>query len=85
MAGCAAGCVLLPRSSIWSKVVNAVLNTRNSAELESAEVGAVGVEIGAGISIPLGGTEGSIFIDGSLEWRSGYTSMDATIGYRVNF
>ncbi len=67
------------------KVVNAVLNTQNSAELESAEVGAVGVEIGAGISIPLGGTEGSIFIDGSLEWRSGYTSMDATIGYRVNF
>ena len=67
------------------KAINAIVNTQKTAELESAEVGAVGVEVGAGITIPLGSTEGSIFIDGSLELRSGYTSMDATVGYRVSF
>ena len=67
------------------KAVTAVLHSPQSAELESAEVGALGVEIGAGLSVPLGGSEGSVFLDASLEWRKGYVSMDASLGYRVNF
>ena len=56
-----------------------------SANVESAELGAVGIEIGAGLTIPIGEGSGSIFVDGSLELRSGYTNMDANVGYRVSF
>lgn len=55
-----------------------------SAEVESAEIGAMGIEIGAGLTIPMG-VQSSLFIDASAEFRSGYTNMDATIGYRVSF
>ena len=54
-------------------------------ELESAEVGAVGLEIGAGLTIPVSNTKGSIFMDGTVEMRKGYSSMNATMGYRLNF
>ena len=64
---------------------NAITNSGTFAEVESAEVGAVGVEVGAGITIPLGTHYGSIFMDASFEWRRGWTSADASVGYRVNF
>ena len=54
-------------------------------ELEAAERGSVGVEIGAGVTIPVGSEGGSVFIDASAELRSGYTDINGTIGYRVNF
>lgn len=53
--------------------------------VESAELGAVGVELGAGLTIPTGSGTGAIYVDGSLELRSGYTGMDANVGYRVSF
>ena len=56
-----------------------------SAEIQSAELGAFGVELGAGLTIPLGDDDGSIFVDGSAEIRSGYTNLNATVGYRINF
>ena len=59
--------------------------TAEKAEVESAKVGAVGVEIGAGISVPLGSSSGVIFFDASVELRRGYTSLDATAGYRFSF
>ena len=51
--------------------------------LRGAEIGRVGAEIGAGITVPVG--PGSVFVDGSLELRSGYTSFDASAGYRIMF
>ena len=53
--------------------------------MESAEMGTVGVEVGAGLSIPLGASSGTLFFDASVELRSGYTSVDATVGYRFTF
>ena len=53
------------------------------AGIESAEPGAFGVELGAGISVPVG--TGSIFADGAVELRSDYTNVNATVGYRIQF
>ena len=64
---------------------NGIIGCATMAEVESAEAGAVGVEIGAGLTIPLGSSSGSIFMDASLEWRKGWSSVDASVGYRVNF
>ncbi len=66
-------------------VNNTLLGSASSSEVESAEVGAVGVEVGAGLTIPLGASSGSIFMDASMEWRKGWTSVDASVGYRINF
>ena len=56
-----------------------------TAEVESAEMGAVGLEAGAGLTIPLGDAGSSIFADASIEVRSDYTNVNGTIGYRINF
>ena len=56
-----------------------------TASVESAEVGAVGIELGAGIVIPLGADHSSVFADVSAEFSTGYTSVNGTIGYRINF
>ncbi len=56
-----------------------------SYAIEGAEVGQVGVEIGAGITIPVGAEGGAIFMDASADIRSGYTNFNGTVGYRVNF
>jgi len=53
--------------------------------IESAEVGAVGVELGAGLTIPVEAEGGALFIDGSAECRQGYTNLNGTVGYRINF
>ena len=51
--------------------------------IESAERGSMGLELGAGISAPVG--SGSIFADGAVELRSDYTNFNATLGYRIQF
>ncbi|MBR5889172.1 MAG: autotransporter domain-containing protein [Akkermansia sp.] len=53
------------------------------AGIESAELGAFGVELGAGISVPV--RTGSIFADAAVELRSDYTNFNATVGYRIQF
>ncbi len=53
--------------------------------LKSAEMDAFGLELGAGITVPMGMDSGSIFADGSIEFRGSYTSVNATFGYRLNF
>ncbi|MBQ4613417.1 MAG: autotransporter-associated beta strand repeat-containing protein [Akkermansia sp.] len=63
----------------------ALLEGANDANVTAAEVGAVGVEIGAGVTIPVGLEGGSLFIDGSAEFRSGYSNVNGTVGYRINF
>ena len=54
-------------------------------EVESAEMGAFGLEAGAGLTIPVGEEGGSIFMDASVELRSDYTDVNGTVGYRINF
>ncbi len=53
--------------------------------VKSAELDAFGLELGAGLTVPVGFDAGSIFVDGSLEFRGTYTNFNATMGYRVNF
>ncbi len=53
------------------------------ARIESAERGAMGLELGAGISMPVG--RGSIFADGVVELRSDYTNFNAAVGYKIQF
>ena len=59
------------------------INRATRAGIESAELGAFGVELGAGISVPVG--SGSIFADGAVELRSDYTNFNATVGYKIQF
>lgn len=62
-----------------------LLQGGDTSSVKSAELGAFGAEVGMGITIPMGADAGSIFIDGSAELRSGYTNINGTVGYRVNF
>ena len=63
---------------------NGFVGTTRMSEVESAEVGSVGVEAGAGLTIPVG-TGGSLFMDAALEYRRGWMSADASVGYRIHF
>ena len=60
-------------------------NSGYKGNVRSAELGAFGIEIGAGLTIPLGDDDGSLFMDASVELRSGYTNVNGTVGYRINF
>ena len=53
--------------------------------VESAEMGAIGLEAGIGLTIPMGQDGGSVFMDASVEVRSDYMDVNGTVGYRVNF
>ena len=64
----------------------AFINGTGRGTVESAELGAFGVELGAGLSIPVGDeNDGTIFFDVSAELRSGYNNVNGTVGYRINF
>lgn len=54
------------------------------AEVESASIGTMGVEIGAGLTLPVS-QQTSFFIDASAELRSGYTNLNAGAGIKVSF
>ena len=64
----------------------AFIGAGNGATVESAELGAFGVELGAGLSVPMGDEDsGTLFFDVSAELRSGYSNLNGTVGYRINF
>ncbi len=63
----------------------AMLGGGASEKVRSEKLGAVGVELGAGLSIPLGDGHSSVFIDGTAELRSEYSNLNGTIGYRFEF
>ena len=63
---------------------NRLIHGDTAAQLQSAEVGALGVEIGAGASVPVS-RDASIFVDVSTELRSGYTTVGAAAGVKVGF
>ena len=63
-----------------------LLHGRGKGTVESAELGMFGVELGAGLSVPVGDEDGgSLFFDASAEIRDGYTNFNGTVGYRINF
>ena len=51
----------------------------------AAEVGTIGAEFGVGLTVPMGAEGGSLFADASLEVGGGYTNINGTVGYRINF
>ena len=64
----------------------ALLHGRGKGTVESAELGMFGVELGAGLSVPIGDVDnGMLFFDASAELRGGYTNFNGTVGYRINF
>ncbi len=64
----------------------AFLGDRAAAgSVRSAERGQVGVELGVGLTVPIGQESGSLFLDGSVELRDGSTHANGTVGYRIDF
>ncbi len=57
----------------------------HTSKVKGAEMGAFGVELGAGLTVPLGQEGGSLFFDASLELRADYSNVNGTVGYRINF
>ncbi len=68
-----------------SKVQFAQLGALSNAEVRSAERGPIGLEVGAGLYIPVSQSAGTIFWDASLELRAKDVNINATMGYRYNF
>ena len=56
-----------------------------SGRVHAADVGWVGMEIGAGISIPIGVSVGFLFLDAGFEFRADATDWNGTVGYRFSF
>ena len=79
-------CRLFAKADIGDRRSSTEVNLAGgTAEIESAEVGALGLEAGAGLTIPLGDGGSSLFMDASVELRADYTNVNGTVGYRVNF
>ncbi len=53
--------------------------------IRSAEAGRIGMEVGAGITIPIGMDTGHVFLDAGFEFRAEETEVNGTIGYRLTF
>ena len=64
---------------------NSFVNVGNKREVRSSEMGAFGLELGAGLVVPIAEDGGSIFFDVSAEIRDKYTEVNGTVGYRYNF
>ncbi|MDO4220602.1 MAG: autotransporter domain-containing protein [Akkermansia sp.] len=62
-----------------------IIGAGGGRTVRSADAGAFGVEIGAGFTIPVGQDAGAIFVDASADIRSGYSDVNGTVGYRINF
>ncbi len=60
-------------------------NSGATRNIEGAEAGAFGVELGAGLKVPVGIESGVIFMDAGLELRSGMNNMNASVGYQFQF
>lgn len=63
----------------------ALLNGTASGTVRGAQAGAFGVELGAGLSIPLGADSGTLFFDASLSLRSHLHELNGVIGYQLPF
>ncbi len=65
--------------------VSMLTGTGAWGKVRSEKLSAVGVELGAGITIPMGNDDGALFIDGSAELRNSYSNLNGTVGYRLSF
>lgn len=52
--------------------------------VRGARVGTTALQVGAGLSVPVG-TQGTIFMDGNADFRSGANSVNGSVGYRYDF
>ncbi len=57
----------------------------STATLRSNDYGAVGLELGAGLIVPVGAYSGELFFDVSADLRSGYNDVNGAMGWRVHF
>ncbi len=55
------------------------------AGVRGAEESVVGVELGIGMTMPLGYECGSVFMDCSAEFGNHYSSVNGVLGYRIDF
>lgn len=56
-----------------------------SARISSAELGVVAAELGVGLTLPLAHQSSAVFLDAAALFSSGYSHVNATVGYRLNF
>ncbi|MCQ2365878.1 MAG: autotransporter domain-containing protein [Akkermansia sp.] len=61
------------------------VNVGRVRDVRSAEMGCFGLELGAGIVVPVAEDGGSLFFDVTAELRDKYTEVNGTAGYRYNF
>ncbi|MDO4953558.1 MAG: autotransporter domain-containing protein, partial [Akkermansia sp.] len=61
------------------------MDVRRVQDVRSAEMGCFGLELGAGIVVPVAEDGGSFFFDVTAELRDKYTEVNGTAGYRYNF
>ncbi len=65
--------------------VSLIANNGVTETVKGAEYGAVGLELGVGLSIPVTSDSGTLFVDASCDFRSGQNSFSGTLGYRFSF
>ncbi len=89
----------LNRSALWEMRVLAKATTGarrekasvsipgvdSSATVRGAEAGAFGVELGIGMTMPLGPDCGAVFMDCTAEFAKNYNSVNGVLGYRIDF
>ncbi|MDO4954411.1 MAG: autotransporter domain-containing protein, partial [Akkermansia sp.] len=64
---------------------NSFVGVPGGRAAKSTEAGLFGVEVGAGLTIPLSENAGAIFFDVSGDFRAKDTEVNGTVGYRYNF
>lgn len=64
---------------------NTFSGVRRGMNAKATEMGTFGLEVGGGVTIPLGESAGSLFFDVTGEFRSHYSEVNGTAGYRFNF
>ena len=64
--------------------VGFLANPGYTQTVRGAKVGTTALQIGAGISVPVG-TQGTIFVNGNGDIRDGASSLNGSVGYRYDF
>ncbi|MDO4817487.1 MAG: hypothetical protein Q3986_03565 [Akkermansia sp.] len=64
---------------------NGFVGVPGGRDAKSTEAGLFGVEVGAGLTIPLSENAGAVFFDVTGDFRAKDTEVNGTVGYRYNF
>ena len=65
--------------------VSLLADRARGGRVRSAEMGRFGVEMGAGMTVPIGADSGSLFMDAGVGLRSHAYEVNGTVGYRLSF